>query len=248
DMNVALALKSDKTYVDTQLAQKANQSTTYTKTEVDTELAKKVNQTDWEANCYTKSQTDTKLDAKQNLITTSSTLALSTLVAQTNVITLVSRTTNIEFSDVASSGATALSIKSRASTIMTMSPTVGIKHFTYTDFYNNYVYNIKEINGIYNILGSGIFSAARGSYNYFQVSGGTYIRPTAPTTKGIYLGQTSTTSYGIEITAPDDTTIDFSTPGIHYKGRIQYNKTTNALRSFFTNSSATASLVLTDST
>ncbi|MFM7985095.1 MAG: hypothetical protein ACKPKO_37835, partial [Candidatus Fonsibacter sp.] len=65
------------------------------------------------------------------------------------------RTTTIEFSDVASSGATALSIKSGASTIMTMSPTVGIKHITYTDFNNNYVYNIKEINGIDNILGSG---------------------------------------------------------------------------------------------
>ncbi|MFM7986775.1 MAG: hypothetical protein ACKPKO_46420, partial [Candidatus Fonsibacter sp.] len=42
------------------------------------------------------------------------------------------------------------------------------------------------------------------------------------------------------------TTIDFSTPGTNYKGRIQYNNSTNAL-SFFTNSSATASLVLTDS-
>ncbi|MFM7977828.1 MAG: hypothetical protein ACKPKO_00805, partial [Candidatus Fonsibacter sp.] len=100
---------------------------------------------------------------------------------------------------MASSGSTALSIKSGASTIMTMSPTAGIKHFTYTDFNNNYVYNIKEINGIDNILGSGICSAARGSYNYLQVSGGTYIRPTAPTAKGIYLGQASTTSYGIEI-------------------------------------------------
>ncbi|MFM7981082.1 MAG: hypothetical protein ACKPKO_17365, partial [Candidatus Fonsibacter sp.] len=75
----------------------------------------------------------------------------------------------------------------------------------------------------------------------------TYIRPTAPAAKGIYLGQASTTSYGIEITAPNDTTIDLSTTGINYKGRIQYNKSTNAL-SFFTNSSATASLVLTDTT
>ena len=55
-MNVALALKSNKTYVDTQIALKANQLTTYTKTEVDTELAKKVNQTDLEASYYTKSQ------------------------------------------------------------------------------------------------------------------------------------------------------------------------------------------------
>ncbi|MFM7990452.1 MAG: hypothetical protein ACKPKO_65155, partial [Candidatus Fonsibacter sp.] len=71
-------------------------------------------------------------------------------------------------------------------------------------------------------------------------------RPTAPTAKGIYLGQASTTSYGIEITAPDDTTIDFSTPGINYKGRIQYNNTDNTF-SFFTNSSASASMVITDS-
>ncbi|MFM7980005.1 MAG: hypothetical protein ACKPKO_11885, partial [Candidatus Fonsibacter sp.] len=77
-------------------------------------------------------------------------------------------------------------------------------------------------------------------------SGCTYIRPTAPSVKGIYLGQASTTSYGIEMTAPDDTTIDFSTPGTNYKGRIQYHNSTNAL-SFFTNSSATASMVITDS-
>ncbi|MFM7981617.1 MAG: hypothetical protein ACKPKO_20100, partial [Candidatus Fonsibacter sp.] len=60
-------------------------------------------------------------------------------------------------------------------------------------------------------------------------------------------GQASTTSSGIEMTASGETTIDFSTPGINYKGRIQYNNTTNAL-SLFTYSSATASLVLTDST
>ncbi|MFM7989836.1 MAG: hypothetical protein ACKPKO_62030, partial [Candidatus Fonsibacter sp.] len=65
--------------------------------------------------------------------------------------------------------------------------------------------------------------------------------------QGIYLGQASTTSSGIEMTASGDTTIDFSTPGINYKGRIQYNNSTNAL-SFFTNSSATASLFLTNST
>ncbi|MFM7987119.1 MAG: hypothetical protein ACKPKO_48190 [Candidatus Fonsibacter sp.] len=105
---------------------------TYTKTEVDTELAKKANQTDLEASYHTKSQTDTKLDTKQNLITTSSTLTLSSLVTQANVITTALRTTNIEFSDVASSGATALSIKSGASTIMTMSPTVGIKNILHT--------------------------------------------------------------------------------------------------------------------
>ncbi len=48
------------------------------------------------------------------------------------------------------------------------------------------------------------------------------------------------------MTASGDTTIDFSTPGINYKGRIQYNNTDNTL-SFFTNSSASASMVITDS-
>ncbi|MFM7983652.1 MAG: hypothetical protein ACKPKO_30445, partial [Candidatus Fonsibacter sp.] len=161
-------------------ALKANQSTTYTKTEVDTELAKKVNQTDLEASYYTKSQTDTKLDTKQILITTSSTLTLSSLVALTNVNTPTIRTTNIEFSDVASSGATDLSIKSGAITILTMSPTVGINHFTYKDF-NNYLYDISDIVGINHIIGgTGVSSVARGSHNDLQVSGGTHIIPTAP--------------------------------------------------------------------
>ncbi|MFM7985524.1 MAG: hypothetical protein ACKPKO_40050, partial [Candidatus Fonsibacter sp.] len=74
-----------------------------------------------------------------------------------------------------------------------------------------------------------------------------YLRPITPCSQGIYLGQASTTSSGIEMVASGETTIDFSTLGIYYKGRIQYNNTTNAL-SFFTNSSVTASLVLTDST
>ncbi|MFM7987494.1 MAG: hypothetical protein ACKPKO_50095, partial [Candidatus Fonsibacter sp.] len=64
------------------------------------------------------------------------------------VITPVVRTTYIEFSDVANSGATLLSIKSGTTTLLSMAPTVGIKHFTYSDFNSNYVYNIKEINGI----------------------------------------------------------------------------------------------------
>ena len=43
---------------------------------------------------------------------------------------------------------------------MTMSPTSGIKHFTYTDFNNNYLYNINDIVGINNIIGgTGVFSA-----------------------------------------------------------------------------------------
>ena len=55
-MNVALALKSNKTYVDNQLALKAKQSTTYTNTEVEIELANKVNETNLVASYYTKSQ------------------------------------------------------------------------------------------------------------------------------------------------------------------------------------------------
>ncbi|MFM7987754.1 MAG: hypothetical protein ACKPKO_51425, partial [Candidatus Fonsibacter sp.] len=157
------------------------------------------------------------------------------------------RTTNIEFSDVATSGATILPIKYGTTTFMSMAPTVVIRHFTYSDFNNNYAYNIKEINGIDNILGSGIFAATRGSFTYLQVFGSSYLRPITPPVQGIYLGQASTTSSGIEMAASGETTIDFSTPGTNYKGRIQYNSTTNAV-SFFTNSSATASLVLTDST
>ncbi|MFM7986116.1 MAG: hypothetical protein ACKPKO_43065, partial [Candidatus Fonsibacter sp.] len=83
------------------------------------------------------------------------------------------------------------------------------------------------------------------SFTYLQASGSSYLRPTTPTVQGIYLGQASTTSSGIEMTASGETTIDFSTPGINYKGRIQYNNTDNTL-SFFTNFSASASTVITD--
>ncbi|MFM7984869.1 MAG: hypothetical protein ACKPKO_36670 [Candidatus Fonsibacter sp.] len=71
-----------------------------------------------------------------------------------------------------------------------------------------------------------MFSAARGSY-FLQVSGGTYIRPMAPSVKGIYSGQASTTSYGIEMTAPDDTTIDFQHLELITKG--EYNTTTRLM-------------------
>ncbi|MFM7980305.1 MAG: hypothetical protein ACKPKO_13415, partial [Candidatus Fonsibacter sp.] len=196
-------------------------------TEVDTELAKKVNQTYSEASYYTKSQTYTKLDTKQNLITTSSTLTLSTLVAPPTI-----RTTNIEFSDVASSGATLLSIKSGTTTVMSMAPTISIKHFTYSDFNSNYLYNTKEVNGLDNILGSGIFAATRGSFTYLQASGSSYLRPISPLVQGTYSGQASTTSSGVKMVASGETTIDFSTLEINYKRRIQYNNTTNAL-SFF---------------
>ena len=85
---------------------------------------------------------------KQPTITSSTNLTMGSLTAQTNVSTPVVRTTYIQFSDVANSGATLLAIKSGMTTLLEMSPTVGIKHFTYSDFNNKYVNNIKEINGI----------------------------------------------------------------------------------------------------
>ncbi|MFM7983269.1 MAG: hypothetical protein ACKPKO_28505, partial [Candidatus Fonsibacter sp.] len=57
-------------------------------------------------------------------------------------------------------------------------------------------------------------------------------RPTTPPSQGNDLGQASTTLWGVEMVASGETTIDFSTLGTNYKGRIQYNNTTNAL-SFF---------------
>ena len=39
---------------------------------------------------------------------------------------------------------------------MSTGPTVGIQHFTYSDFKNSYVYNFEEMNGITNMLSSGI--------------------------------------------------------------------------------------------
>ena len=113
---------------------------------------------------------------------------------------------------------------------MSIAQTVGIRHFTYSDFNNNYVYNINEINGIDNILGSGIFAATRGSFTYLQASRSSYMRPTTPLSQGIYLGQASTTLTGIEMAASGETTIDDSTLGTNYKGRIQYNNTTNCIQ------------------
>ncbi|MFM7980573.1 MAG: hypothetical protein ACKPKO_14770 [Candidatus Fonsibacter sp.] len=124
------------------------------------------------------------------------------------------------------SGATLLSIKPGTTTFMSMAPTVGIKHFTYSVFNNKYVYNIKEIHGIENILGSGICVAPRGSFTYLQASGSSYLRPATPLSQGIYLGQASTTSSGIEMIASGETTIDCSTPGTNDK-KDQYNTTTD---------------------
>ncbi len=49
------------------------------------------------------------------------------------------------------------------------------------------------------------------------------------------------------MTATGETTIDFSTPGTDYRGRIQYDNATNSFN-FFANASATATLILTSTT
>ncbi|MFM7987976.1 MAG: hypothetical protein ACKPKO_52550, partial [Candidatus Fonsibacter sp.] len=88
---------------------------------------------------YTITQVDNLLAQKQPTITSSTNLKIGSLTAQTNIITPVVRTADIEFSDVANSGATLLSIQSGTTTLLSMAPTVGNKHFTYSDFNNNYV-------------------------------------------------------------------------------------------------------------
>jgi hypothetical protein len=67
-VNVAEAIqqKAGTTYVNTQLATKANQAATYTKSETDTLLGAKANQT----TTYTKTEADNLLGAKANQTTT----------------------------------------------------------------------------------------------------------------------------------------------------------------------------------
>ena len=62
--------KADKTYVDSQLALKANQLTTYTKTDVDNLLATKANQ----STTYTKTEVNTFLTNKQERLSVDGTL------------------------------------------------------------------------------------------------------------------------------------------------------------------------------
>ncbi|MFM7851351.1 MAG: hypothetical protein ACKO96_05380, partial [Flammeovirgaceae bacterium] len=89
--------------------------------------------------------------------------------------------------------------------------------------------------------GTGVYAASRGSYNYLQVSGGTYIRPTAPTAKGIYV-KLVLHHMVLKLLHRTIQLLIFQTHGINYKGRIQYNNTDNTL-SFITNSSTSASMV-----
>ena len=61
DLNVALLLKSDRTYVDTQLALKTKQLTTYTNAEVDTALGLNASQ----QTTYTNTEVDNLLSQRQ---------------------------------------------------------------------------------------------------------------------------------------------------------------------------------------
>ena len=63
----------------------------------------------------------------------------------------------------------------------------------------------------------------------------------------MYIGQASSTSSGIEVTATGETTIDFSSPATNYRGRVQYDNATNSFN-LFANASATATLILTSTT
>ena len=213
-----LATKASIAYVDDKLDLKSNQATTYTKTE-----------------------TDDLLTTKQNNITASTDLIVSSLTAQSYVSSPSVRATDIDFLG------TTLTIKNGSTYFASMSASTGIKHFTYTDFNNNNIININHIIGVTNILGSGNFAATRGSFVYMSASGTTFLRPIAPNNQGVYIGQASSTSSGIEMTATGETTIDFSSPGTDYRGRIQYDNATNSFN-FFANASATATLSLTSTT
>ena len=70
-------------------------------------------------------------------------------------------------------------------------------------------------------------SRIRGSFNYMQVSGGTWPIAQTPPAPGVYVGQASTPSWGIEMAASGDTTIDITTPGDNYTKRIQYDNRLN---------------------
>ena len=128
---------------------------------------------------------------------------------------------------------------------MSLSPSTGIHYFTYSDFKNNAIYNIGDIWGVTNVYGPGIIQGARGTFNYMQVSGGTGLRTEAPVTAGVFIGKSSSSSYGIEMAASGDTSVDFTTPGTNtdYKGRIQYDNTLNALN-LYANSAALPTLTI----
>ena len=51
-----------------------------------------------------------------------------------------------------------------------MSASTGIQHYTPTDFNNNYIYNVNEITGINNVIGSGLFFYS--SERFIQLSAG----------------------------------------------------------------------------
>ena len=74
---------------------------------------------------YNQTEIKYNLATKQNLITTSADLVVSSLTAQTYVSTPTLRATNIEFLD------TSLTIKTGSTYFTSMSPSTGIKHYIY---------------------------------------------------------------------------------------------------------------------
>ena len=73
------------------------------------------------------------------------------------------------------------------------------------------------------MFGSGIIQRARGTFNHMQVLGVTWLRTQTPPAARAYIGQAGTTSWGMEMAASGDTTIDFTTPGNKSKGRILHD-------------------------
>ena len=102
-------------------------------------------------NIYTKTETDNLLATKQNNITASTDIIVSSLTAQAYVSSPSVRATDIDFLG------TTLTIKNGSTYFASMSASTGITQFTYTAFNNNYIYNVNEITGISSIIGSGIF-------------------------------------------------------------------------------------------
>ena len=84
-------------------------------------------------------------------------------------------------SDVASSGATDLMIKSGTTSLMSLSLSTGIKYYTYTAFSNTAITNIGYTTFVAKVLRcTGIIQESRRSFMYMQVSGITYLRTQTP--------------------------------------------------------------------
>ncbi|MFM7979081.1 MAG: hypothetical protein ACKPKO_07160, partial [Candidatus Fonsibacter sp.] len=116
---------------------------------------------------------------------------------------------------------------------------------------NNTISNVSTITATGNITTSGNIgstsgnvSGRNGSFEYLAVTGGT-TKPYIPTSSGIYMGMdagTPSTACGIEICASSLQYIDFTSPGVDFKGRIIYGWSNDF--QFQINSSGTAKMTL----